>query len=723
MMAHHCFIQLLPLLTWVFLLQPTQQLQSSQTQVLLQLRKHLEYPAQLEMWNLYHATDLCYMQPSKLVNISCQDNSVTELKIMGVDYQSLSAGFSMDSFVATLARLNSLRVLSLVSLGIWGPLPDKIHRLASLEYLDLSSNHLFGSVPPKISTMVKLQTLILDHNFFNSTVPSSFDSLSNLTVLSLRNNQLHGPMQSLEALTNLQVVDLSLNNFVSDLPSLPTGLLMAILSNNSFSGKIPMEYSQLNQLQHLDLSFNELIGTTPASLFALDNIRSLNLASNMLSGTLPDSLRCGGKLQFVDISSNMLIGGLPSCLVTGSDDKRLVLKLGGNCFSSSLYHQHLESACTQQVPLAVERKQSGGRRNLGVLVGFVAGIVAVVALLAFGFVFVYRRYLSRDAENLLREDPVQHLSSARFVSQASKVGSQGLPECRSFAVEELKKATNNFDNAALLGQGYYGKLYKGRLEDGSQVAIRCLPTSNKYTTRNLKLRLDLLAKLRHPNLVCLLGHCIDNGGQDEYRVDQVFLVYEHISNGNFQTQVFGNSMNWAERLAALTGVAKALHFLHTGVIPGFFNNRLKTHNILVNEHGMVKLSDYGLSIVSDENRNSADSEGLGSWQNSKVEDDIHGFGFILLESLVGSPVREERDEFLTAKLASCSSRAKLINPKVMETASQESLTTVISITEKCISPESAASRPSLEDILWNLQYAGQIQAASDEQSVVVVAQR
>lgn len=59
-------------------------------------------------------------------------------------------------------------------------------------------------------------------------------------------------------------------------------------------------------------------------------------------------------------------------------------------------------------------------------------------------------------------------------------------------------------------------------------------------------------------------------------------------------------MNWSERLAVLTSIAKAVQFLHTGVIPGFFNNRLKTNNILLNEHGIAKLSDYGLSIISEE---------------------------------------------------------------------------------------------------------------------------
>lgn len=60
-------------------------------------------------------------------------------------------------------------------------------------------------------------------------------------------------------------------------------------------------------------------------------------------------------------------------------------------------------------------------------------------------------------------------------------------------------------------------------------------------------------------------------------------------------------LNWSDRLSVLIGVAKAVHFLHTGVIPGSFNNRLRTNNILLDEHGIAKLSDYGMSIIMEEN--------------------------------------------------------------------------------------------------------------------------
>ncbi|KAF2537830.1 hypothetical protein F2Q68_00018988 [Brassica cretica] len=258
------------------------------------------------------------------------------------------------------------------------------------------------------------------------------------------------------------------------------------------------------------------------------------------------------------------------------------------------------------------------------------------------------------------------------------------------------------------------KLYKGTLENGTKVAIRCLPSSKKYSIRNLKLRLDLLAKLRHPNLVCLLGHCIDCGGKDDYSVEKVFLIYEYIPNGNFQSCLsddsWGKAMNWSERLTVLTGVAKAVHYLHTGVIPGFFSNRLKTNNVLLNQHRFAKLSDYGLSIVSEATRHN--TEIAKSWQMSRLEDDVYSFGLILLQAIVGPSVSAREEAFLRDELASLESeegRRRMVNPTVQATCRNGSLIRVIALMNKCVSPESL-SRPSFEDILWNLQYASQLQA-------------
>lgn len=84
------------------------------------------------------------------------------------------------------------------------------------------------------------------------------------------------------------------------------------------------------------------------------------------------------------------------------------------------------------------------------------------------------------------------------------------------------------------------QIYKGRLENGNQVAIRCLPLSKKYSIRNLKLRLDLLSKLQHPHLVYLLGHCLDGGGLEDYSLNKVYLVFEYVSNGSFRDHLSGS---------------------------------------------------------------------------------------------------------------------------------------------------------------------------------------
>ncbi|XP_022741621.1 probable inactive leucine-rich repeat receptor-like protein kinase At3g03770 [Durio zibethinus] len=752
------YLFVLVLFSWSCFFQTTHGLQAYQTQLLLQVRKHLEYPSQLQILDNYNG-DLCNLSETAHVVISCQDNLVTEIKIRGdklanisgfigyaIPSKTLSETFSIDSLVTTLTRLTSLRVLSLVSLGIWGPLPEKIHRLYSLELLDLSSNFMFGFIPPQISRMVKLQTLTLDGNYFNDTIPDTLDSLSNLTVLSLRGNRLRGEfpasisrissltdialchnkisgkLPDLSSLTRLRVLDLRENRLDSKLPVMPQGLVTALLAKNLFSGEIPRQFGILSHLQHLDLSFNHLSGTPPSALFDLPSISYLNLASNMLSGSLPEHLTCGSKLGFVDISSNKLLGELPSCLNDKSNKR--VVKFGGNCLSIDGQQQQQGSHCKE-----ANTRKSG--RKIAVLVAVIVGSVLLLVLLAFGVLILSRKCCRRRTfethiwQKAVQENPItgvspEVLANARFISEVVKLGAQGASVCRLFPLEELKEATNNFDSSMFMGEGSTGKLYKGRLENGTYVAIRSLTLLRKYSIQNLKVRLDFFSKLHHPHLVGLLGHCIDGGVQDDSSANKVFLVYDYVPNGNYHMHLSENCpekvLKWSDRLAILIDVAKAVHFLHTGVIPGVYNNRLKTNNILLDEHRIAKLSDYGMSIIMEENdKLEAKGEGLMSSQRKNLEDDVYNFGFILLESLVGPIVCGKGETFLLNEMASFGSqdgRKKIVDPTVLTTCSQESLSIVVSITGKCICPE-PSSRPSFEDVLWNLQYAAQVQAAAD----------
>ncbi|VAI02465.1 unnamed protein product [Triticum turgidum subsp. durum] len=546
--------------------------QSSESELLQQLRKQLEYPRQLEVWN-NPSGNPCYTQPTSVVTVTCEGDAVTELKIVGdritkppkfsgypLPNVSLSEAFVIDSFVTTLTRLTTLRVVILVSLGLWGPLPDKIHRLSSLQVLDLSSNLLYGSIPPKLSAMSRLQTLTLDGNYFNGTVPDWFGSLSNLTVLRLQRNRLKasipasvgkatmltelalagnnisGEVPALDSLVKLEMLDLRDNELDGELPDMPTSLVTVLLSKNSFKGEIPEKFGQLNRLQHLDLSFNFLEGKPPEKLFDLPNISYLNLAANMLSGSLSSSLTCSSTLGFVDLSTNRITGELPACLSANLNNR--VVKFDGNCFSADPEHQHEANYCQQPH----KGRRSG--KDVGLVVTIV-GIVLIVLVLSLLLMASNKRNCQRvTAEQQLLQKQMQDnstpgmsselLESARYISQAVKFGSQIMPTHRVFSLEELKEATKCFERSAFLGEGSIGKLYKGKLENGTVIAIRCLALHQRYSIRNLKLRLDLLAKLRHPNLVCLLGHCIDNA-VDESSVKRVFLVYEYVPNGTLSS--------------------------------------------------------------------------------------------------------------------------------------------------------------------------------------------
>lgn len=440
-------------LSWFLLfISNTHELEQDQSQTLLQLRAYLEFPSSLQIMENYN-NDLCYLPSSSNLSIKCEDNSITELKIFGekslkpssfngfaIPNQTLSMNFSIDSFFTTLTKLKTLKVLSLVSLGIWGKLPNKIQSLTFLQVFDLSSNFLFGTIPPKISTMVKLQSLTLDENYFNTTMPNWFDSLFNLSILSLKKNhlkgsfptslckiktlkvislsqnELSGELPSLTTLNGLHVLDLRENRFEFELPVLPKFVVTVLFSNNSFSGEIPKKFGELNHLQHLDLSSNHLKGTPPSALFSLSNLSYLNLANNVLSGEFSDKLCCGGKLGYVDISNNKLRGLLPSCLVNSSNGR--VVRYGRNCLSVDSQNQQRGSYCKESGLGWLRFKEWKVVAVVAIILGF------VLAVLVFGVLLCKKCRLTKKTRKDVLLKIVQDKSttgvSSEVLANASK---------------------------------------------------------------------------------------------------------------------------------------------------------------------------------------------------------------------------------------------------------------------------------------------------------------
>ncbi|KAL5553915.1 hypothetical protein UlMin_041316 [Ulmus minor] len=696
------------------------QLAQSETRILFQAQKILEYPQVLQGWTNW--TNFCYLPYSSSLKIVCSNNHISEITIIGnksspfrspksvsgkfaVSNQTLSQSFSIDAFFTTLTKLSNLKVLSLVSLGLWGPLPDKINRFWSLEVLNISSNFIYGQIPSSISSMKTLRSLVLSDNLFNGTTPD------------------------LKSLTLLQELNLGNNHFGPRFPSLASNLVSIILRNNSLRSEIPAKLINFGQLQLFDISENEFVGPIPSSLFSLPSIQSLNLAGNLLSGVLSKNITCNSKLKFVDISRNLLIGKLPSCI--GSKAVNRTVLYSRNCLSSgNMKYQRPYAFCHKEAlavkpPAKSKEKKSGSK--LGLILAIIGGVVAIAGVSGLLAVLIIRRTNVRRNEHSkfdgsladkmsFHSSPRPNIDS-RHVPQRMRSATIGLAPYRLFTLEEIEEATNNFDPLNLMGEGSQGKVYKGWLSDGSAVQVKCLKLKQKHMAQSLVQSIEVaLSKLRHRQLVSVLGNCIVTNQDHPNSATTLFVVLEHVSNETLSNYVTDwrkkEMLKWPQRMAITIGVARGVQYLHTGIAPGIFGNNLKIDKILLDESLNAKISSYDIPLPS-----KIELEGSLNGQSDKrasnaEKEDIYQLGIILLEVITGKLVKSSREldelKLQVEKGLAESTLRYAVEPSIHGSYAAQSLKTAVEITLSCLSKE-ASKRPSIEDVLWHLQYSMQVQ--------------
>ncbi|KAH0728241.1 hypothetical protein KY284_004106 [Solanum tuberosum] len=730
----------------------SEQLQSSQVQTLLRIQHLLNYPTALSSWS--NETDFCKIEPSSTVTVVCYDENITQLHIIGRKGTSpLPRKFSIRSFLNALAKLPSLKVLRLVSLGLWGPLPDKLSRLSALEILDLSSNYFHSGIPEAVSSLTDLQTLVLDGNRLTGGIPDGLGSLSVLAVLSLKSNSLDGPLpDTLHDLNNLRVLSLSKNNFSGDVPDLSSLQNLQVLElednsfgpkfpqtgskiesialrNNKFTANIPEKVQSYYQLEHFDISSNNFMGPFPPSLLSLSSITYLNVAGNKLTGMLFEDNPCNTALDFVDLSGNLLTGSLPNCLLSSSRNR--IVHFSNNCLATGDGTQHPFSFCRNEA-LAVgvlpqhQRQKHASKVILALIIcGSITGGVILVCLT----ILIVKSFLAKKASaqntppRFISEDASSSYTSKlftdpRYITQAMKLGALSLPSYRIFSLEELEAATNNFDTTTFMGEIPNGQMYRGQMRDGSYITIRCQIMKRSNTRQNFMHHIELISKLRHQHLVSALGHCFQFYSDDS-SVSRIFLVFEYVPNGTLRRWISDKharrKLTWTQRIAAATGVAKGLQFLHNGIIPGLFSNNLKITDILLDQTLVAKISSYNLPILSENvGKENCQTFPVGYNQREKYEEklDVYDFGVILLEIITGRPIKTKNDILLLRNQLQVSMTGNGVN--VVDVAirrsscSSESLRTMVEMCCRCLY-EDPVDRPSMEDLLWNLQFAAQVQ--------------
>ncbi|KAI5074236.1 hypothetical protein GOP47_0010197 [Adiantum capillus-veneris] len=695
-------------------------------------------------------------------------SSFSRLKVLQLSFLGL-----WGPLPSKLGRLSYLESLNMSSNFIWGVLPNRLMSLQSLQVLALDDNMLNGSLPQKWSSLPKLASLSLasnkiqgqisssffsqlpylqrvnlDENLLSGRVPISLSNATNLQSLSLSGNQLSGNLPDLSGLHNLMALNLQDNQLGPAFPLLSPQLLYLALGKNKLQGPIPSSMIRLRHLQQLDLSSNLLSGVLPPTFFSLASIKYLNVARNRLSGSLPLNLTLASSVKMIDLSFNLLTGRLPAQMAALME--RDAIRIQWNCFSTSLQPQNPFTFC-QNAALAsgidpqitAPQKDGSGGSRIGILAGITGGVLAIALTSLFLlFLLIYRKRSrsgtspkSMGGGTCMGNKSVcvssELLANARYISKTLKLGTLGLPQFRMFSMDELYKATDYFRDSSLIGEGSRGKVYKGQLDDGSLVAINCLRKEKVHSVKKVKARIERLAKFRHQHLVSLLGYNLvfESIGANQEGDVQVYLVYEYVSNRTLQARLAGkgaDGFGWLQRLRTIIGAAKGIHYLHSGLVPGIFDNDIKISNILLDQNLVAKVSDFGLAFPLDA---AGDVDGRSQITNSlspaesyrkKLLDkkDVYNFGVVLLEVLVGRPLTSRSDggngktKLMESFMAEQGSRLEAIDPKILGGCNMESLETVLEITVKCLS-EDMFGRPSMEDVLWNLQYALQVQDSSN----------
>ncbi|XP_038878629.1 probable serine/threonine-protein kinase PBL7 isoform X2 [Benincasa hispida] len=286
-----------------------------------------------------------------------------------------------------------------------------------------------------------------------------------------------------------------------------------------------------------------------------------------------------------------------------------------------------------------------------------------------------------------------------------------------FTYKELELATDNFNEANVIGNGRLGFVYRGVLADGAVVAIKMLHRDGKQRERSFRMEVDLLSRLHSPCLVELLGYCADQ----HHRL----LIFEFMHNGTLHHHLHNpNSesrpLDWNTRLRIALDCAKALEFLHEHAVPSVIHRNFKCTNVLLDQDFRAKVSDFGSAKMgSDKINGQISTQVLGttgylapeyaSTGKLTTKSDVYSYGVVLLELLTGRvPVDIKRPQgehvlvsWALPRLTSREKVEKMIDPAIQGKYSKKDLIQVAAIAAMCVQPE-ADYRPLMTDVVQSL---------------------
>ncbi|KAK9037935.1 hypothetical protein V6N11_022833 [Hibiscus sabdariffa] len=375
-------------------------------------------------------------------------------------------------------------------------------------------------------------------------------------------------------------------------------------------------------------------------------------------------------------------------------------------------------------------KLKSKRRNLFPVVGSVVGAAFVIILIVAVLVGLKcRKTKPAQSSSWPLSLPLYGGGSSydRMSGKTANMSPSNLNLALRISYYEIEQSTKNFDSSLLIGEGGFGKVYEG-LFHGKKVAVKRSEPGHGQGLLEFQTEIVVLSQIRHRHLVSLIGYCDERS--------EMILVYEFIDRGTLRDNLYYSTpyleklysarseLSWKQRLEICIGAAKGLNYLHTGAAGGIIHRDIKSTNILLDEHLVAKVADFGLSKSRlPDVEHSVNIKGTfgyldpESFQTLQLTDksDVYSFGVVLLEVLCARPAviaskrREEENLAEWGMLLLRNGQLEdIIDPMLVDAINPNSLRKFTEAAEKCLRP-SGRERPTMKDVLWDLEYALQLQ--------------
>lgn len=300
--------------------------------------------------------------------------------------------------------------------------------------------------------------------------------------------------------------------------------------------------------------------------------------------------------------------------------------------------------------------------------------------------------------------------------------------CRRFTLNEIRTATNNFDTDLKIGDGGFGRVYKGFIDGKeSPVAVKVLKSTSSEGFREFWTEVETLSKLRNPNLIPLIGYCNDQ--------QFMIIVYDYMAHGTVCDNLYGTNnqpLRWKQRLEICIGAARGLVYLHAGAEHGMIIHRdVKTSNILLDENWVAKVSDFGLSRLGPASPSrshvSTDVKGTFGYLDPEYfwtkqltsKSDVYGFGVVMFEVLCGRPavdmgLEEEQQSLVQWARFNVKKGTldQIIDENLRGQIAPESLKVYGKVADRCLRSD-RKRRPKMDDVLKALELILRLQEGAD----------